>query len=151
MIIQPLNKIQQKLGRWYTPLLFLLFFALVFATLFTSVQQKQQNYTEGQVAAENIRANKTVENTAATEQKRQLAAESVPTEYNYQEDLATVQYDRVKRLFDLVNTVNDDLKKQYEADKKKAKKESVPEPTVDEHTAALKKKFENIDDEDVAF
>lgn len=151
MIIQPLNKIQQKLGRWYTPLLFLLFFALVFATLFTSVQQKQQNYTEGQVAAENIRANKTVENTAATEQKRQLAAESVPTEYNYQEDLATVQYDRVKRLFDLVKTVNDDLKKQYEADKKKAKKESVPEPTVDEHTAALKKKFENIDDEDVAF
>lgn len=151
MIIQPLYRIRKKFGRFYTPLVLIVFFAAVFAVLFTSVQQKQMNYSEGQVAAENIRANKTIENTFATEQKRKLAAEAVTTEYNYQEEIATTQFDRVKRLFDLVGEVNDELNKQYEDDKKKAKKESVPVPSVDDHTAALKKKFEAIDQEDVDF
>ncbi|MFY1068421.1 HD family phosphohydrolase [Enterococcus sp. AD013-P3] len=151
MIIQPLYRIRKKLGRFYTPLVLCLFFVAIFAVLFTSVQQKQTNYSEGQVAAENIRANKTIENTFATDQKRKLAAEAVTTEYNYQEEIATTQFDRVKRLFDLVGEVNDDLNKQYESDKEKAKKESVPVPTVDDHTAALKKKFEKIDADDVDF
>ena len=39
---------------------------------------------EGQVAEESIRANKTIENTEETEQRRKLAAEAVTPEYTYQ-------------------------------------------------------------------
>ncbi|MDT2784597.1 HDIG domain-containing protein [Enterococcus asini] len=150
MIIQPLSKIRAKLGRYYTPLLFILFFLGVFGIVYPSVRQQKVDYQEGQVVNENIRANKTVENTAATEQKRKLAAEAVTPEYTFQEDIATTQFDRVKRLFDLVTTVNSDLKKEYE-EKKKADDETLAAPSVEEHVAALKKKFEKLDVDDVNF
>lgn len=152
MIIKPLQKIREKLGKAYLPLLFLLFFGSLFLTLFTSVKQKNVDYQEGQVASESIRANKTIENTAATEQKRKLAAEAVTPEYTYQEDLANTQHDRISQLFTLIRQVKTNLAEDYEKAQKDAKEgTTIPKPTVDEHVAALKKEFEKLDAETVAF
>lgn len=152
MIIQPLRKVHEKLGKFFLPLLLVLFFVFSMAIMFSSIQQKSINYTEGQVAEESIRANKTVENTAATEQKRKLAAEAVTPEYNYQDDLAKTQNRRIERFFELVKSVNQSLEDSYQKKVASAKKdENIPQPTVEERIAALKKEFEKINEDELDF
>ena len=113
MIIQPLRNFREKLGRFYLPLLMVLFFVLSIGIMFSSVKQNNVDYSEGQVAEENLRANKTIENTTATEQKRTLAAEAVSPEYTYQDDLAQVQHERINHLFELIDTVNKTVNTKY--------------------------------------
>ncbi|HAB95881.1 MAG TPA: hypothetical protein DCE83_03575, partial [Enterococcus sp.] len=152
MIIQPLRKFRERLGKFYLPVLMFLFFLFSIGIMYTSVKQNNVDYSEGQVAEENIRANKTIENTAATEQKRKLAAEAVPPEYTYQDTLAQTQHDRIDHLFDLVDSVKksvDDAhaKEVAEADED----ENIPKPSTDEYIAALKKEFEKMSDDELDF
>ncbi len=52
MIIQPLRNFREKLGRFYLPLLMVLFFVLSIGIMFSSVKQNNVDYSEGQVAEE---------------------------------------------------------------------------------------------------
>lgn len=152
MIIQPLRNFREKLGRFYLPLLMVLFFVLSIGIMFSSVKQNNVDYSEGQVAEENIRANKTIENTTATEQKRTLAAEAVSPEYTYQDDLAQVQHERINHLFELIDTVNKTVNTKYEAAVKAAgENENVPKPDTEEYIATLKKEFEKMSDDELDF
>lgn len=151
MIIEPLRKIRERLGRFYVPLILIVFFVSIFGLLFTSVKQKSVDYHEGQVASESIRANKTVENKAATDQKRQLAAEAVVPEYTYQEDIAETQHSRVDTIFNLITQVKQEVDEDHEKRQKEAKDKEIPAVTIDDYIAALKKFFEKINDEDVQF
>lgn len=152
MIIQPLRNFREKLGRFYLPLLMVLFFDLSIGIMFSSVKQNNVDYSEGQVAEENIRANKTIENTTATEQKRTLAAEAVSPEYTYQDDLAQVQHERINHLFELIDTVNKTVNTKYEAAVKAAgENENVPKPDTEEYITTLKKEFEKMSDDELDF
>ncbi|EMF0077118.1 HDIG domain-containing protein [Enterococcus hirae] len=152
MLNKILQQLQAKLGKAAMPFLLLLFFVIVCGVTFSSVKQKANDFKEGQVAEESIRANKTIENTEETEQKRKLAAEAVTPEYTYQQDLASEQSSRIKQLFELINKTNDSINKAYKEKVDKAKEnENVPKPTIDERIAALKKSFENANAENVAF
>ncbi|MEC3859565.1 hypothetical protein VSK70_27225, partial [Bacillus sp. WOD8 KX774193] len=88
-----------------------LFFIIVCGVTFSSVKQKANDFREGQVAEESIRANKTIENTEETEQRRKLAAEAVTPEYTYQKDLEDDQTNRIKQLFELIDKTNDTINK----------------------------------------
>ncbi|MBO1307558.1 HDIG domain-containing protein [Enterococcus sp. 669A] len=152
MLNQPINNLRKKLGSRFIPLTLVFFALLLIVTMFTSVRQKRVDYREGQVAAESIRANKTVENSAETQQKRQLAAEAVTPEYTYQPELAETQHDRISQLIDLVQKTNSDIDKAYQSKTTQAKEgETVPQPTVEERVAAVKKNFESIDQDAVSF
>ncbi|MFV0558633.1 MAG: HD family phosphohydrolase [Enterococcus sp.] len=152
MIILPLRKIREKLGRFFVPLVLAVFAILIFVIIFPSVKPKNVDYQEGQVATENIRANKTVENTMATDQKRRLAAEAVTPEYTYQEDLAQTQHERIEQLFTMIEQARTTLDSEYEEKVAAAQDgESVTKPTTEEYVAALKKEFENLDDDLVEF
>lgn len=152
MIIEPLQKLQKKMGKAYLPLLLLFFFILCSGLLYSSTRQNSSDYKEGQVAQESIRANKTVENTTATKQKQLLAAEAVVPEYTYQEDISSQQYQLVKRLFDMVDDVRKDSKEKDDKAQKEAKKdETVHLITEDEKIAALKKEFEKVDADNLSF
>ena len=151
MIIEPLRKIRERLGRFYIPLILLVFFISCFGLLFTSVKQKSVDYHEGQVASESIRANKTVENKAATDQKRQLAAEAVVPEYTYQEDISETQHSRIETIFNLIAQVKKSVDDEHEQRQKQAKDKEIPAVTIDDYIASLKKSFEKVNDEDVQF
>lgn len=152
MLNKTLQQLQAKLGKAAAPFLLLLFFLLMCGITFSSVKQKPNDFREGQVAEESIRANKTIENTEETEQKRKLAAEAVTPEYTYQSDLASEQDRRINQLFVLIDRANDTIDKQYEEKVSKAKEdENVPKPTVEERIAALKRIFESSNADDVAF
>lgn len=152
MLNKILQQLQAKLGKAAAPFLLLLFFLLMCGITFSSVKQKPNDFREGQVAEESIRANKTIENTEETEQKRKLAAEAVTPEYTYQSDLASEQDRRINQLFVLISRANDMIDKQYEEKVSKAKEdENVPKPTVEERIAALKRIFESSNADDVAF
>lgn len=152
MLNKILQQLQAKLGKAAAPFLLLLFFLLMCGITFSSVKQKPNDFREGQVAEESIRANKTIENTEETEQKRKLAAEAVTPEYTYQSDLASEQDRRINQLFVLISRANDTIDKQYEEKVSKAKEdENVPKPTVEERIAALKRIFESSNADDVAF
>ncbi|MDY4307478.1 hypothetical protein SNF32_09620 [Enterococcus mundtii] len=69
MLNKILQQLQAKLGKAAAPFLLLLFFLLMCGITFSSVKQKPNDFREGQVAEESIRANKTIENTEETEQK----------------------------------------------------------------------------------
>lgn len=151
MIIEPLRKIRERLGRFYIPLILLVFFISCFGLLFTSVKQKSVDYHEGQVASESIRANKTVENKAATDQKRQLAAEAVVPEYTYQEDISETQHSRIETIFNLIAQVKKSVDDEHEQRQKQAKDKEIPAVTTEDYIASLKKSFEKVNDEDVQF
>ena len=151
MIIEPLRKLRERLGRFYVPLILVIFFVSCFGILFTSVKQKSVDYHEGQVASESIRANKTVENKAATDQKRQLAAEAVVPEYTYQEDIAETQHSRVETIFTMISDVKKSVDEDHEKRQQEAKDKEIPAITTDDYIAALKKSFEKVNDEDVQF
>ncbi len=152
MIIQPLRKIREKLGRFFVPLVFLIFFIFMIGLVFSSVQQRAVDYKEGQVAESSIRANKTIENTSGTEQKRKIAAEAVIPEYTYQEDMAKKQHEMIQHLFQLIEKVKEDSEVENKKREASAKdNQEVQKVTVDEQIAALKKEFEQIDADDLSF
>lgn len=147
-----LLKLRDKLGKAYIPILLLVFSCFLFIIMFGSVHQKRVEIKEGQLAENTIRANKNVENTYETAQKKKLAAEAVTPEYIYQEDTADVQHKRIEKLFKLIITANEKTDKDYEEKKAKAKKdETIPKPTTEERIANLKAQFESLDQDEVAF
>ena len=152
MLNKILQQLQAKLGKAAMPFLLFLFFIIICGVTFSSVKQKANDFKEGQVAEESIRANKTIENTEETEQKRKLAAEAVTPEYTYQQELVDDQNNRINQLFDLIEKTNDSIDKTYKDNVEKSKdNENVPTPTIDERVAALQKNFESVNAENVAF
>ena len=152
MVIQPLAKINQKLGKFFIAGILMAFFIFSSLLLFSNVQQRTIDYKEGQVAEQSIRANKTIENTTETEQKRKLAAEAVSPEYTFQEDLAKKQEQLISNLFSYIREVRKEASKENEERAKTTKEGNNPElVSIDEQIASLKKKLENVDTDDLSF
>lgn len=151
MIILPLRKIRERLGKFFTPIVLLIFFLSMVGLTYTSVQPRTVDYREGQVAEQSIRANKTIENTTATEQKRQLAAESVIPEYTYQQDIAQTQHNLVEHLFNLVANVNQASDEENQRRESESGDEDARLVSTDEKIAMLKKEFESIDSDNLNF
>lgn len=152
MIIRPLTRLKNKMGRYFLPVLLLLFFLITSGILYSSVHQTDTNYREGQVAEENIRANKTIEDTPATQQKQELAAEAVGPEYTYQEEIASEQQQLVNRLFDMVEKVRDDSAEENERRREEATDDdAVEEVTEDEKVAAMNEEIEQTEEEELSF
>lgn len=152
MFNQPINQLRKKLGKYFIPFILFVFGLILFLTLFSSVKQKGVNYQEGQVATESVRANKTIENTTETKQRRKLAAEAVTPEYTYQADTADTQHDRISQLIDLIVKTNNEIDKSYQDKVADADSgEVISQPTVDERVAAVKKSFETLDQDTVNF
>lgn len=150
MIIQPLIKIYERLGKFLIPFVLIIFFLFSSLLISPNVQQRTIDYKEGQVAEKSIRANKTVENTPATEQKRKLAAESVIPEYTYEDDLAQRQTQLLKNLFGLIDEVQKETIAENEKRQKAAKeKETVQFVTLDEEIASFKRRLEQINSDDL--
>lgn len=147
-----LQNTRNRLGKAYVPILLTVFSLLLLGIMIGSVHQKRVEIKEGQLAEKTIRANKNIENTYETEQRKKLAAEAVTPEYTYQEDASAVQHKRIQKLFEFIRTTNDKINKDYDTKKAKAKKnETVPEPTVEERVAGLKSQFESLDQDEVSF
>lgn len=152
MLVEPFWKVYQKIGKFFLPLLFLLFFICSFLVIFTSVRTKSIHYYEGQVVEESIRANKTIENTEATKKRRQIAAEAVTPEYTFQEDIATQQYQYVNRLFELVKKVEKNAQEKYQEALDNQKADDVaPSISVTDEIVDLKKQFESLDADSLTF
>lgn len=147
-----LLKVRDKLGKAYIPILLLLFSGFLFLVMFGSIYQNRVEIKEGQLAENTIRANKNVENTYETAQKKKLAAEAVTPEYIYKEETADIQHKRIEKLFKLIVVANEKTDKEYQEKKTKAKKdESIPKATIEERVANLKAQFESLDQDEVAF
>lgn len=152
MLNQPLEKLNERFGKFLVPAILVMFFLVTTAILYPSIKPSVNSYQEGQVAESNIRANKTIENSTATEQKRKLAAEAVSPEYTYQSDLATTQHDLLKNLFTLILKVTTTADENYQKEMQAAKdKSKVTKPTTDELITQLKKKFETVNTDDLDF
>ncbi|MEQ3505791.1 HD family phosphohydrolase [Enterococcus cecorum] len=152
MLVEPFWKVYQKIGKFFLPLLFLLFFICSFLVIFTSVRTKSIHYYEGQVVEESIRANKTIENTEATKKRRQIAAEAVTPEYTFQEDIAEQQYQYVNRLFELVKKVEKNAQEKYQEALDNQKADDVaPSISVTDEIVDLKKQFESLDADSLTF
>lgn len=152
MLVEPFWKVYQKIGKFFLPLLFLLFFICSFLVIFTSVRTKSIHYYEGQVVEESIRANKTIENTEATKKRRQIAAEAVTSEYTFQEDIAKQQYQYVNRLFELVKKVEKNAQEKYQEALDNQKADDVaPSISVTDEIVDLKKQFESLDADSLTF
>ena len=152
MLVEPFWKVYQKIGKFFLPLLLLLFFICSFLVIFTSVRTKSIHYYEGQVVEESIRANKTIENTEATKKRRQIAAEAVTPEYTFQEDIAKQQYQYVNRLFELVKKVEKNAQEKYQESLDNQKADDVaPSISVTDEIVDLKKQFESLDADSLTF
>lgn len=146
-------EIPKRFESYMVPGILIVISILLFSLMFGSVRQKQVTYKVGQLSEETIRANRTMENKAETEEKQQLAMESVQPEYSYDENIRKNQVDLVTTLFILVEEVNNESNNLYEEQKSKAKdKEKIlPEPTVEEKLPMLKAKFDKFNQTDITF
>lgn len=152
MIVEPLWKLYQKLGKLLISIIFLLFFLVSFFVISSSVKTKSIHYYEGQVVEESIRANKTIENVAATEKRRQIAAEAVTPEYTFQDDVAKQQYQYVNRLFELVEKVKKKAQEKYQNALNNQKAGDIaPSMSVADEVIDLKKQFESLDADSLTF
>ena len=123
-----LTKLGDRLGKAYLPILLAVFSLLLFMIMFGSVHQKRVEIKEGQLAEKTIRAN------------------------IYQEDTASVQHNRIDKLFKLIDSANEKVDKEYSNKQAKAKKEeTIPAPTVEERVASLKSLFESLPQDEVTF
>lgn len=140
------------LEKKYVPTVLFAMSLILFAFMFGSVGQKQIHFKTGQLAEETVRANKTVENKAETEEKQRLAMESVSPEYTFDANKAKNQETLVNSLFTMVSEVNSEAKTTYEENLSKAKdKNSVTELTVEERLPMLKSKFEKLNQNDITY
>ncbi|MGX7199851.1 HD family phosphohydrolase [Enterococcus nangangensis] len=141
-----MNTFIQKKPKVTLALMLSFFSIILFLLTFSNVRQKQLHLQEGQPAEETIRANKTIENTAETENKRQLAEEAVVSEYTYQPDYKDTQVGYVEKLFQLVDEVNSDFAKQTSS-----ATTTDANSLVEAKVAALKGKFESVNENALAF
>ena len=118
-------------GKWYMPIMLILFSLTLFLLLFNNVKQNEVNLQEGDIAEETIRANKTVENKYETEEKKKLAAEAIVPDYIYNDMTASDQITSINQLFTIIQSV--------EKNKNYAKK------TSQEKIAEVKRRFEALD------
>lgn len=136
--------------------LLILFSGVLFLLAFGSVKQKQLHLQEGQPAEETIRANKTIENVAETENKRKLAEEAVVPEYSYQPEMKDTQVNYVETLFQLIDAADEEVEDSYQEKIAKLTPEEVQQkkvatPSIEEKIAVLKSKFETADENMLAF
>ncbi len=84
--------------------------------------------------------------------KKKTGSRSSHSRIHLPKDLADDQNNRIKQLFELIDKTNDAINKSYDEKIDKAKEdENIPKPTTEERIAALKKNFENVNAENVAF
>lgn len=133
---------EEKFGLRYIVIVGLVCALLSFWLVSGNVRQKKVSITEGQLSSETIRANKTIENKAETDEKKRLAAEAISPEYAYDKELAKKQGELVSQLFKMIREV------QNEADKKKLKNS---DDDMTEKIAMLKKKFEKGNQNDITY
>ncbi|TLG81434.1 HD family phosphohydrolase [Vagococcus zengguangii] len=126
-----------------------LFGLVLFGLIFSSLRQKDMDFREGSLASQTIRANKTIENKAETEEKRKLAESAIAPSYNYDEHITTEQLDKLTRLFDYVTKAKEEVDKAAMASANGKNKKAAP--TLGDYVANLKGQFEKVDELDMPY
>ena len=119
-----LTAIQKKMGKMYIPIVLVLFSAVLFLILFSSVKPKELDIKLYQVAEETIRAQSTVENLEKTVENRQVAADNVAPVYSYNPDLNSIQTEKIHLLFATIKETNKMAEEQYQERIKEEKSNS---------------------------
>lgn len=138
------NITNEKVGRRFMVGVGLVCALLSFWFVSGNVRQKQVSISEGQLASETIRANKTIENKVETEEKKRLASEAISPEYTYDKELVKKQVSLVSNLFKMVTDVSNDAAKAKDSEKSSSDDTS-------EKIAQLKKKFESGNQDAIAY
>ncbi|MBP1744779.1 MAG: family phosphohydrolase [Firmicutes bacterium] len=81
--------------------IFLLTFLFIFIVLSTSLVTTKYNLKEGDIAKVDIKAQREVEDVAATEERRLQASNSVPLQYNKRTEVMTEALDKINGLFSI--------------------------------------------------
>lgn len=144
--------LKERFGKRYILIISVIFGILLFLFLYNNVRPKDLDIREGHLASETIRANKSIENKAETEEKKRLAEEAVTPKYNFDESIGHLRVEATIQLYEDINETRRELKERYDAKVAKAKKDEVVKyPTVEEHVALLKSKFEKVSAEALAY
>lgn len=140
-----LERIQQKLGKLYTPTVMLLFSVLLFLIAYPSVRPKTLDVELYHVAKETIRATTTVEDKEKTEEARKLASEAVSKVFHYYPEFVNSQTSKIEVFFVTIDEINTASEKLYQDKVKEAEKNgetTMPaKPSTKEKVASLKEKL----------
>ncbi|WP_414840255.1 HD family phosphohydrolase [Carnobacterium sp. TMP28] len=143
-----LTIIQNKMGKFYIPILLLIFSIAIFFILYSNLKPRVLDIELYQVSDETIRAQSTVEDLEKTIENRQVAADNVAPVYSYNADLNSIQTEKIHLLFATVKETNKLAEEQYQEavkdEKSKAdlnEKEENKTPTVVAKRLTPKEKF----------
>lgn len=95
-------------------ILFVVLGLITYASLVTNVMPESLNLSLGSIAENDIRSPITIENKAATEEKKKQAAESIGPQYVNKTNYARDQVEKINKIFDLVVRINEDADQKYE-------------------------------------
>lgn len=114
-----LQRFQAKLGKGYVPFVSVVLSLCLLAIGYTSVQPKQYDFVQNQVAELTVRAPRTIEDTEKTQELKNRAKEAVPDAYLFNADIQTYQINLMEEYFTFLKQVRKQEFVTGEADDKK--------------------------------
>lgn len=99
-----INSLDERLGKWYVPFMLLLITAMMIVFSFPFLRQNIANVSVNTIATQTIRANKTIEDTQATQKAKEAAVKSVTKVYAKDETIATSMLQQIKQFFGVMTT-----------------------------------------------
>lgn len=100
-----LQRFQAWLDKWYIPFVSLLMSLCLLIIGYTSVQPKQYDFVQNQVAELTVRAPKTIEDTEKTKELKHRAKEAVPDAYLFNADIQTQQVASFEQFFTFLKQI----------------------------------------------
>lgn len=109
--------------RYIRVILFMCLGIIMYLSMVSNIIPNTLNVSLASYAQQDIRAPLTIENKSATEDKKQLAAESIDPQYTNNKAFAQKQVKKINDIFDLVNQINTEAEQQYNEELEKIDEE----------------------------
>ncbi|QTU82818.1 HDIG domain-containing protein [Carnobacteriaceae bacterium zg-C25] len=99
-----INQLDKKIGKIYVPFILLLVSIVTLLLAYPFLRQNIAQVNINTIATQTIRANKTIEDTAATQKAKDAAAENVTKVYARDDEIATQTLQIVSQFFSVIST-----------------------------------------------
>ncbi|WP_322788158.1 HD family phosphohydrolase [Anaerobacillus alkalidiazotrophicus] len=94
--------------RYIRVILFIVLGIVMYLSMLSNIIPNTLNVNLGSYAQQDIRAPITIENKAATEEKKKLAAEAIEPQYTNNKAFAQKQVKKINDIFDIISRINED-------------------------------------------
>ncbi|OIJ16696.1 hypothetical protein BKP37_05555 [Anaerobacillus alkalilacustris] len=130
--------------RYIRVILFIVLGIVMYLTMLSNIIPTTLNVNLGSYAQQDIRAPITIENKAATEEKKKLAAEAIEPQYTNNKAFAQKQVKKINDIFDIISQINEDPEVESIQLEEQTHSELDNHMQIENTVGSLEEKLENL-------